>query len=83
MNNEDDEDFEEFEKQLTTGLSDRLLSRLYEETGTSDNNMANKGFILSFISQDGEPLVVHREGSIVAFLAMRKALELAEENLFM
>ena len=45
----DPKDIPEFE------LPDKFLKRLFELSGDADNN---KGFILTYVGQDGSPLIV-------------------------
>ena len=68
MNNED------FNEQNLPrfNLPESFLEQLFEFSGSTDGN---RGFVLAFVNQDGEPMVYTKADNQIIDLGLRKALE--------
>lgn len=53
-------------------MPDAFLNQLYELTGNADSH---KGFILSYVSEDGTPVVLSKSDSQVVDLGLQHALK--------
>jgi hypothetical protein len=54
-------------------LPENFLNKIFELTG--DGGDKNRGFVLSYVSQDGRPLVYARADTQIIDMGLRKALE--------
>jgi len=72
--NKDDFDPEEFdpEKIQEFAIPTSLLERLYDFTGSTTKD---RGFCLSYVTQSGEVMVIHKADSQIIDLGLRKGLE--------
>ena len=57
----------------TFQMPDSFLNKLFELTGNEVEK--NRGFILSYVSHDGRPLVYARSETQIIEMGLRKALE--------
>jgi len=53
-------------------LPEGILSQLFEFTGSNDGD---SGFILSYVSQNGQPAILTKTTSPIVEMGLRKALE--------
>ena len=53
-------------------IPDKFFDKLYEFTGSDESN---KGFIIAYVPQDGDPVVYTKASSSVIEMGLRKALE--------
>lgn len=68
MNNED------FNEQNLPrfSLPHTFLEQLFEFSGSTDGN---RGFVLAFVNQDGEPMIYTKADNQIVDLGLRKAME--------
>ena len=53
-------------------LPEAFLNQLFEFSGSTEGN---RGFILAFVNQEGEPMVYTKADSQIIELGLRKAME--------
>ena len=61
-----------------SGLSQTLLSKIYDKTGTQ--NGGNKGFYMFFINGSGDPCCVYKFENNAVRMALQKAIETTIED---
>ena len=54
-------------------IPDVFLKKIFELTGSGDDG--NRGFVLSYVAQDGRPIVYARAETQIVEMGLRKALE--------
>lgn len=53
-------------------LPSTFLEQLFEFSGSTDGN---RGFVLAFVNQDGEPMIYTKADNQIVDLGLRKAME--------
>ena len=53
-------------------LPDSFLNRLFEFSGSTEGN---RGFVLTFVNQQGEPMIYTKADNQIIEMGLRKALE--------
>lgn len=53
-------------------LPEAFLEQLFELSGSTEGN---RGFILGFVNQNGDPMVYHKSDNQIIEMGLRKALE--------
>ena len=66
MDDIDPEDLPKFE------IPNSFLGKLFDFTGTGEGT---RGFVLSFVNQDGRPMIFSKTDTQVVEMGLRKALE--------
>lgn len=54
-------------------MPEELLEKLYDFTGNSHES--SKGFLLTYVDQNGAPIILCRAGSPIIEMGIRKSLE--------
>lgn len=67
-------DHEDFDEQNLPrfNLPESFLEQLFDFSGSTDGN---RGFMLAFVNQDGEPMIYSKTDNQIIDLGLRKAIE--------
>lgn len=65
-------------EEIESSLPKQLITKLYDRTGTKDGG--NKGFILFYINEEGEPFCFVKTENTATRMSLQKAIEVMMEE---